>query len=114
MWIWIILIIALIWGINSGLKEKNKDNSIYLNLGSEINIKGVTFYNNGANCYVDSTGSLIYGRNKGLGDCYWLAPTLNITQEQFFNNIKNLPSTSIIVTSVIPQQIRKVSRKRTV
>jgi len=107
--VWIFLIICLIWGFASGLKKQEKNNEIYLNLGDSIIIENVVLYNNGANCYVDSSGTLIYGRNKGLGDCYWLAPTLNLTQQQFFEKLNFL-----LPNNSAGFNIRKISRKRTV
>jgi Neuraminidase (sialidase) len=88
-------------------KPQVDKNSVYTNFGHEIIINNVKFTNNGYNGYIDQTGTYMYGKTLNNNDYYWMLPSINITQQQFFDGISNNPGG-------VGQNSIKVSRKRTV
>ena len=89
-----------------GCKPRVDKNSVYTNFGPEIIIHNVKFTNNGNNGYIDPTGTYMYGKTLNHYDYYWMLPSINITQQQFFDNISNQ-------NIILGQNNIKISRKRT-
>ena len=119
-----VIVIITIWIVDSDKKTQEQWTSKgYKDYGPKISIMGVTLTNNGSNAYYTPDKKFVYGRSiyqmgdqKSESDCYWIAPSICIEKDVFFNHLALLNSQASAevarrpILTETPDQYAQVSR----